>query len=82
MTELEKLKHLLEHWIEHNEAHVKTYHEWAVRLDRFRPAEEGELSGAEKADAIKIKELSEILRQIAGESRNLETLFKKAQGIL
>lgn len=31
MNELEKLKHLLEHWIEHNDAHVKTYSEWAVK---------------------------------------------------
>lgn len=31
MTELEKLKHLLEHWIEHNEAHVQTYSEWATK---------------------------------------------------
>jgi len=26
---MEKLKHLLEHWIEHNQEHVKTYSEWA-----------------------------------------------------
>jgi len=65
MTELEKLKQLLEHWIEHNEAHVKTYDEWAS-----------------KAESLGEKELSDILRQIAGESRNLEALFEKAQGIL
>ncbi len=33
MTDLEKLKHLLEHWIEHNESHVKTYHEWALKAE-------------------------------------------------
>ena len=33
MTELEKLKHLLQHWIEHNNAHVSTYDEWALRVD-------------------------------------------------
>jgi rubrerythrin len=33
MTELEKLKHLLEHWIEHNDAHVRTYDEWADKAD-------------------------------------------------
>lgn len=33
MTELEKLKHLLEHWIEHNDAHVRTYEEWAEKAD-------------------------------------------------
>jgi rubrerythrin len=65
MNDIEKLKHLLEHWIEHNNAHVNTYGEWAS-----------------KAESLGEKELSDILRQIAGESRNLEALFKKAQGIL
>lgn len=31
MTELEKLRHLLGHWIEHNDAHIKTYREWASK---------------------------------------------------
>ncbi len=61
MTELEKLKHLLEHWVEHNEAHVKTYSEWAA-----------------KAESLGEKKLSEMLRQIAEESKKLEGLFKKA----
>lgn len=33
MTELEKLKHLLGHWMEHNDAHVKTYSEWADKAE-------------------------------------------------
>lgn len=33
MTDLEKLKHLLEHWIEHNEAHVRTYNEWVLKAE-------------------------------------------------
>ncbi|MEE8329345.1 MAG: hypothetical protein V3R54_05385 [Thermodesulfovibrionia bacterium] len=33
MTEMEKLKHLLEHWIDHNESHVKNYEEWALKAD-------------------------------------------------
>ncbi len=61
MTELEKLKHLLEHWTEHNDAHVNTYSEWAV-----------------KAESLGEKKLSEILKQIAEESKKLEGLFKKA----
>lgn len=39
MTELEKLKHLLEHWIEHNDAHVKTYKEWAVKAESLGETE-------------------------------------------
>lgn len=33
MTELEKLKHLLKHWIEHNDAHISTYTEWASKAE-------------------------------------------------
>jgi hypothetical protein len=33
MTDIEKLKHLLKHWIEHNDAHVKTYSEWASKTE-------------------------------------------------
>ena len=65
MNDIDKLKHLLEHWVEHNNAHVKTYAEWAS-----------------KAESLGEKELSDILKQIADESRNLEVLFKKAQEIL
>ncbi len=61
MTDLEKLKHLLEHWKEHNEAHVKTYNEWAL-----------------KAVSLGEEELSNILKQIAEESKKLNGLFIKA----
>lgn len=30
--ELEKLRHLLEHWIEHNHEHIAKYKEWAERV--------------------------------------------------
>jgi len=33
MSDLNKLKKLLEHWIEHNDAHVKTYMEWAGKAE-------------------------------------------------
>lgn len=33
MTELQKLKHLLEHWAEHNDAHINTYSEWASKAE-------------------------------------------------
>jgi len=41
MTELERLRHLLEHWIEHNRDHVKRYQEWS---DKAEAMGEGELS--------------------------------------
>lgn len=65
MTELEKLKHLLKHWIEHNDAHIKTYSEWATRTDSL-----GE------------KELSELLGQIAEESKRLNDLFSRAEEMI
>jgi hypothetical protein len=43
MTELEKLKHLIEHWIEHNEAHAKTYGEWAAKAESLGERELSEL---------------------------------------
>lgn len=43
MTELEKLKHLIEHWIEHNEAHAKTYGEWASKAEALGERELSDL---------------------------------------
>ncbi len=65
MTELEKLKHLLLHWIEHNDAHLNTYNEWVL-----------------KADAMREKEISEILKKVVVESRKQGELFKKALEII
>ena len=31
-TEMEKLRMLLEHWIEHNHEHADTYMQWAEKL--------------------------------------------------
>lgn len=33
MDDLERLKVMLEHWLEHNREHVQTYKEWAERAD-------------------------------------------------
>lgn len=62
MDDMAKLKHLLEHWAEHNEEHVKTYLEWA-----------------EKAEALGDKELYEILKEIAENTKRIEGLFEKAK---
>jgi len=43
MDELEKLKHLIEHWIEHNEAHVNTYREWASKAEALEKKELSEI---------------------------------------
>jgi len=61
MEDIDKLRHLMEHWIEHNAEHEKTYADWASKaLKAGNP------------------ELSEILKDIAAATRNMENLFLKA----
>ncbi len=55
MTDAEKLKHLLKHWIEHNEAHIKNYSEWASKADS---AGNKELSGILKQVADESEKLN------------------------
>ncbi len=33
MNELEKINHLITHWMDHNKDHVKSYNEWADRAE-------------------------------------------------
>lgn len=63
MTELEKLKHLLTHWAEHNDAHVKTYSEWAEKAEELGKAD---LSHIIRQIADDSKKLDELFRK-AGE---------------
>ncbi len=56
MTELDKLKKLLEHWAEHNEEHAKTYLEWA---------EKASASGDKELSSI-LKEIAENTKKMDG----------------
>lgn len=56
MTELDKLKKLLEHWAEHNEEHAKTYLEWA---------EKAAASGDNTLSSI-LKEIAESTKRMDG----------------
>ncbi len=60
MNELEKLRHLLEHWIEHNDAHVQTYTEWADKADSMG---KHELSLIIKDIADNSKKLDELFKK-------------------
>lgn len=31
MDKMQKLRHMIEHWAEHNDEHLKTYNDWAAR---------------------------------------------------
>jgi hypothetical protein len=41
MEDIEKLRRLLHHWMEHNDEHAKTYRDWAEKTSTIN----GELSG-------------------------------------
>ena len=43
MTDLDKLRHLLKHWMEHNDAHVNTYDEWARKAEDMGEKELSEI---------------------------------------
>ncbi|MDO9517412.1 MAG: hypothetical protein Q7J10_05100 [Methanosarcinaceae archaeon] len=47
-----KLAHLIEHWIEHNESHSKSFRDWAVKIESagFIDAAKTILVAAEKMD--------------------------------
>ncbi len=47
-----KIKHLLGHWIEHNESHIKSFRDWANKLQSagFGDAAEDILLAADEMD--------------------------------
>jgi len=57
MTELEKLKHLLKHWMEHNDAHVKTYTEWAEKANSLDRKDISDILKQIVEDSNKLNEL-------------------------
>ncbi|MBI4844227.1 MAG: hypothetical protein HY809_07910 [Nitrospirae bacterium] len=61
MNDLDKLKHLLEHWIEHNDAHTHTYKEWAAKAEALG---EKELSGI----LVKVVDESKKLKELFNEA--------------
>lgn len=55
MDDLEKLKHLIGHWKEHNEEHAKTYLDWSKKADE---AGKGELAAI-------LRELADVTLKMA-----------------
>jgi len=55
-----KLAHLLEHWVEHNESHSKSFREWAQKVrDAGYTERADDILQAEK----KMSECSDLLRK-------------------
>lgn len=63
MTDLEKLKHLLKHWSEHNETHIQTYTEWAGKAESLGKEEVSKLLNQ---IAEETKRIDELLRKALG----------------
>jgi rubrerythrin len=55
MEDLEKLRHLIDHWIEHSEGHGKSYLGWAERAEKMGKQEVADLL-REVAEYIKKQE--------------------------
>lgn len=55
ITEI-KVKHLLDHWIEHNEIHSKSFRDWAKKLKaaNFGDVSECILLAADKIDGSSV----------------------------
>jgi len=67
MTELDKLKKLLEHWSEHNEEHAKTYIDWA---------EKASASGDNELSSI-LKEIAENTKKMDGLFEKARNVVRK-----
>jgi len=68
MKDTDKLKHLLEHWAEHNEEHAKTYLDWA---------EKAAASGAKELAAV-LKEIAESTKKINGLFEKAKKIAQKS----
>jgi hypothetical protein len=59
MNELEKLKHLLHHWKEHNDEHAETYRQWAEKASALGNEELSKILAALCNEAKKLNGLFE-----------------------
>jgi hypothetical protein len=59
MDDLEKLKKLLPHWMEHNDEHARTYKDWAERMSSLDKEELSEALKAIHHECHKLRKLFE-----------------------
>lgn len=57
MDDRKKLKHLLEHWMLHNEEHVRSYREWAEKADAAGEREVAEILRKVSDETARAQEL-------------------------
>jgi hypothetical protein len=63
MDDLQKLKHLIGHWKEHNDEHAQTYLEWSKKADT---AGKKELSGVLRELADETMKVGKLFEKAAG----------------
>ncbi len=63
MDDLEKLKRLLPHWMEHNDEHAKTYKDWAEKMSSLGKKE---LSGTLMAIHQESRKLRSLFEEALG----------------
>ena len=59
MDELEKLKKLIPHWMEHNDEHAETYQSWAEKMSSLGMKELSEILMKLHQESKKLRELFE-----------------------
>jgi hypothetical protein len=69
MTDLDKLRVLLQHWMEHNEEHAVEFLRWS---EKAGPAEAAVRHAAEKIKAVNL-ELSSALELLGGPAEHLHS---------
>ncbi len=57
MDDLGKLKHLVEHWVEHNSGHAESYLEWSKKAGLLGKDEIAAVLKELAEDTIKLNEL-------------------------
>jgi len=59
MDEIEKLKRLIPHWMEHNDEHAETYQNWSEKVSSLGMKELSEVLKKLHQESKKLRELFE-----------------------
>ena len=65
MDEVEKLKILLPHWMEHNDEHAKTYKDWAEKMSSLGKKELSEVLAVIHQESQKLRRLFQEALRVA-----------------
>jgi len=64
LSDIDKIKKLIEHWIEHNRAHKETYKEWAEKMEFLYKIDQADILKEIVKESEKIDKLFLRLREI------------------